>query len=261
MDLQALIRGNNRFWFFLYYDELIEHKDYQLTYCAAADEPYYNCAQAVSKLDEKALSDIEDFYISRRLAPAFYTDPTYPALLPFFKKRAYHELCDQKEHLWYVDFDDSFLSSLNNLSLDIEGDLLCFPADTEEDLHAFIEIDATSNALSVEMKAVLEKNLLYKRAEDVHIRHLIISIDGHRVACGSVGIYKGCVYLAEDGTLAAYRRRGLHTYMLKKRLLYAYERGANSALISCSVDSFTNRTAKKCGMQFLCERSFYTKEL
>lgn len=57
-----LMRGNNRTWWLLYYDELADREDYQLSLVDEQDiDGYYNCAHAVRRCDRDTIAEIEAF--------------------------------------------------------------------------------------------------------------------------------------------------------------------------------------------------------
>ena len=258
MNIQDYIRGNNRFWLGLYYDVLIDEPCYQLTYCSQANEPYLNCVQAVSEVPE--FSVIESYYQSRNLPSAFYTDiQSEKWLVPLLTSKQYHEILSQNENIWCLTLNSTNTDCLcREIFSDCEQKELRQVC-TLNDLKLFTRINALTNELPPPLAQSLFNKLKDIRVEGVDSKHFIIYLARQPAGCGSIGIYKDIAYLAEDGTLLAYRRRGLHCYSMQQRILYAHKRGARCVLTTCSTNSITNISAKKIGMNLLCTRRFFQK--
>lgn len=263
MNVHKCIRANNQYWLSLYYDELIDNAGYQLSYCSQADEPFYNCAQAVSDITD--FSAIESYFQNKNLSPAFYTDSLNEEwLVPLLKSKHYQELPSQQENIWYMELNNININSLRRMDTCSVEEKEFRPVIVMDDLKLFLRIDTLTNDLPPSLAQLLFSKLIQaigqKGVKEVESKHFIIYLTEEPVGCGSLGIYKRIACLAEGGTLPAFRRRGLHHYSMQQRILYAYTQGAEFALTTCRTDSVTNMTAKKTGMKLLCTRHFFQKQ-
>lgn len=262
MNLHHLIRGNNIIWSLLYYDELIQHQDYQLSYFKHANEDYYNCAHAVAALSKSNLRAIEEFYVTRKLAPAFYTDPiSEPWLLPKLVACGYEEVPSQKENWWLIDLTAAKIQYIqeqvflkyepSSVNLDL--------VHNKQQLEEFIKIDQETNLLTESIARALKNNILSKKYAGAENYYLLGTVENLPAFCGCIGIYDNVAYFAEGGTLKEYRERGLHSYMTQKRLIFAFSKGAKLACITCTPTAYTNKTVKKLGFSLACSRRLFKK--
>lgn len=256
MTIQDYIRGNNRFWLGLYYDELVDESSYQLTYCAQADEPYLNCAQAVSA--PPPFTEIESYYQHRNSLPAFYTDSENERwLVPLLTNRQYQEIPSQNESIWGLQLSPEKIEILARTRFSDYEELELREVHSLHDLKTFHRIDVLCNELPPLLAQSLLDKLQKARIKEVESKHFIICANGLPAGCCSMGLCKNTAYLAEDGVLPEYRRRGFHCYSMQQRIISAYKQRASCVLTTCSTDSFTNLSAKKTGMSLMCTRRFF----
>lgn len=263
MNYQALIRSNNIIWKLLYYDELIDYPYYQLTYFTQADQGYYNCAQAITRLSKNDLMLIEKYYHKRKVSPAFYTDPVSESWLPrLLRRHGYQEIESQNENWWIIQLTDHKLSQLDKLELlKIDNNMVGLDmVKTDVQLNEFLNINRLTNQLTFPIIESLERNIKNTQQDGASLINFLGKVNNMSVSCGSLGLIRDYAFMAEDGTLPDYRQKGLHSYITQQRLLYAYKLGAKLACMTCSLDSNTNKTAKKLGFSLAFKRIFMSKE-
>src|SRR3990170_5040822 len=246
-----------------YYDELIDHKNYQLSYFMHANEDYYNCAHAVSSISKKDLKTIEEFYEKRNLVPAFYVDQfSEKELIPKLIKHGYKETLSQQENWWVMDLTANKIKNLQKQSfLKCDASTINLNlVSSKKQLEEFIEIDRKTNLLPDPIATALKKNILSKKYNGAQSHYLLGTVDNIPAFSGYVGIYNKVAYFAEDGTLENYRGMGLHSYITQNRLLFSFAKGAKLACITCSTEAHTNKTAKKLGFTLYFSRKLFKKE-
>lgn len=270
--IHALIRGNNRIWALMYYDALVETDHYQLSFMGEADADYYNCAQAVTELNESQLSVIELFYRTRHLDPAFYLDPLNESwLFPLLESHGYVEQIEEVEHWWTLDLTpETVLRLQGSTPLKIEENrvrIVAISPQNEKEFEAFIRVDCLSNELSPQVTQKLTANLREKSHPQLenHLQnHLFLgTVDGEPAFTGSLGIatVEGIRYgfLAEGGTLSPYRNQGLHRQMIRERALFAATQQVSTICFTCTEEALSNQTAEKMGMTLAFKRRLMKK--
>lgn len=261
MNIHDLIRGNNRFWKNLYYDDLIETSDYQLSYCKNANEPWFNCAHAIASTPQFSL--IEPYYLNKNLQPAFYTDTLNEQwLAPLLSERGYQEIDSQNENIWYLSLSAKNIKDIAQLNFNHSNEgIELRPVTTPDELKLFIEINRLTNQLPYPLADSLASNLQYRHVDGVEAKHFIVFKAGYPAGCGSVGVYNNAGFLAEGGTLPEYRQQKIHCFSMQQRCLYAFARKASHIFTTCDVQSFTNHSASRLGMKLVCVRRFFQKPI
>jgi hypothetical protein len=260
----ALIRGNNAVWRLMYYDDLVETPRWQATFLREADAGYYNCAQAVTQLDEGDREWIEKFYAGRGVAPAFYDDPVSGGWLPArLGRHGYSEVHEEAEHWWVAELTEDRIARWGEAKhrLRAEGVSLeeVEPADSEQ-FEWFLHVDRVANQLPDAIVSKLRRNVLERKLPGVRNHYFLGRVRGAPAFCGSVGLCGDMAFLAEGGTLAGHRRRGLHAEMIRHRALFAARRGARWLAFTCSRSALSNRTGGKLGFELAFARRFFRKE-
>lgn len=259
--LRELIRGNNVVWSQLYYDELVDAGFGQLSWFRDADAPFYNCAHAVSRLGEAELEQAERFFRARGCPPAFYTDPASARWLPRRLRAAhYRELSAEREHWWGLALTRTTVERLRAGSfLKLEPRRVRIEQVAPHDrkgLRAFVDVDRASNDLPDAVARRLHDNLQRLGSGNVL---LLGWVDGVPRFTGSVSIVAGRAYLAEGGTAPDFRRLGLHSHMLRARVLLAARRGARHAIFTCARSACSNHTGRALGFDRLFSRRLFQK--
>lgn len=258
------IRGNNKIWFLMYYDELVDSPYYQLTFLQNADLPFYNCAHALNKLSPEIIKEIEQFYITRNYPPSFYLDPNSPTELGhYLVTHGYHKIDSETEN-WYG-FD------LSKISISSPKPDIYLKYDASQT--TFKQISTSSHYFSDYIKIDMQANQTPKNIENKFIKHIkehtIRGADNYFflglineipiVTC-SVGIYKNLAFLAEGAVLPEFSRRGLYSYMLSQSLLFAQKKRCKYAFFTCNTEAYSNNAGKKVGFELTFKRYYYRKE-
>jgi len=262
--IHRLIRANNAVWAALYYDELVDTSDYQLTFMEGADAGYYNCAQAVSRADDDVVSAIESFYTTRGLPPAVYLDPeSAPGLQSLLAAAGYAEVPDEQEHCYVFDLHAGVVAPPPATALHVPaGRVRAVKLGGPDDplLPAFLDVDATANALPDRVRRKLEHKLRSPVA-NVEVCCLLALLDGQPASSCVVGLVGEYALFAEAGTLPAFRRLGLSSWLTLEGLALAQRSGARFAFLTAGAGAASNVMVHKLGLRRLCTRTYMQRRL
>ncbi len=262
--IHRLIRANNALWAAMYYDELVDTSDYQLTFMAGADAGYYNCAQAVSRADDDVVSAIEAFYTARGLLPAVYLDPeSAPGLPSLLAAAGYAEIPAEAEHGYALELHaapaDPAPAAVLHVPLErVHVVRLHGPDDPL--LPAFLDVDASANALPDRVRHKLEHKLRTPVA-NVEVCCLLALLDGQPAASCVVGLVGETAIFAEAATLPAFRRLGLLSRLMLDGLAIARSSGARVAFLTAATDAASNPAVHKLGFRRICTRTYMQRRV
>lgn len=258
--IHDLIRANNAAWAAMYYDELVDTPDYQLTFMAEADAGYYSCAQAVSRCSPEILSTIEAFYVERALRPAVYLDPeSDPALRSLLLAAGYAEVPEEEENCHLFDLTGSQALPRSETALRIPAERVRLVHLTGPDdplFDAFIDVDCAANALPDAVRAKLVQHLRAKARPDVEVHCFLALVDGVPTSSRVMALCREFVLCAEAGTLEPFRRLGLYSSLMLEGLAFARSRGARFAFQTAAASAHSNEAALKLGFRRVCTRTY-----
>jgi hypothetical protein len=257
-----MIRANNVLWSLLYYDELIEAPAFQLTYMKDADAGFYNCAQAIEQFDRGVLDEIERYYRAKGLAPAIYVDPHGPPdLAARLLEAGYVVVPEEQESCHVLELTSAATAwpdPRSKLRLAAERvTLVHLGGPHDPRLDAFIDVDATASALPAAVRDKLAHNLRTRRRDGVEIHCFVALVDGEVVSTRLVGLAGEFALYAEGGTLEAYRRLGLYSYLMLEGLRFARAAGKRYAFQTAGRDSHSNPAVLALGFTRACVRPYY----
>lgn len=262
--IRELIKGNNIVWTLMYYDELVVKSNYHLTLLKEADLAFYNTAQGLSAIDPQTLCDIEAYYRQNGINPAFYLDPASVSWLkPYLLAHDYIEDALELENWWGMVLKQEIMDkpSFDYLKIPKEHiQVKIINPKNLNDLNQFLEINQTASDLPAHIVDKLRINMQTRAYLGATNTLLLVSVNGVAASVATVGIYNQKAYLAEAGTLPAFRKQGLHTFTSLYLMQYAYQQGAQVVALTCAQDSVTNFTSKRVGMELLFQRQFMAKK-
>lgn len=262
IDITKAIRGNNNVWYLLYYDELLQKQDYQLSYMENADLGFYNCAHAVRFDKPDDIDDIESFFLQRKMPAAIYIDPLTPdAILQHIYTN--YKLVPDEEENWVVYNMDTKTQSLdytNYLKVDPKDfNIKLIDVRNDIDLGKFIEIDAKENNLPKIITDKLKNHILTRTNSQIEMCYFIGYFNDIAVSTGCVGILDGYAYLAEAATLKDYQRKGFYSALLLARLNHCKNKGVKKAFFTATAGANSNLAALKLGFELGFKRQYYRK--
>jgi GNAT superfamily N-acetyltransferase len=123
----------------------------------------------------------------------------------------------------------------------------------EADLWSSVSLEgwrAESPALGEFMEAL---GHVFSRAEGVYC--FVAEQDGQSVATASLFLHEGVALLAGASTVPAARRRGAQAALLRARLRFAVERGAELAMMVAQPGSGSQRNAERQGFRLVYTRT------
>jgi hypothetical protein len=264
LPIRALIRGNNAVWYLMYYDELVETPQWQLTFLREADAGFYNCAHAVTRLDDADRERVEAFFTDRGVAPAFFVDPESSDWLPGrLRKHGYVEVDAEAEHWWVLELTQDRIerwrqSCLHRLA---PGEVAIEEVAPEDQagFELFLGVDQTANQLPDNIVAKLRRHTRTHRWPGARNFYFLGRVRGEPVCSGSVGFWGDMAFLAEAGTLPAQRGAGLHAEMIRHRALFAHQHGARWLAFTCTRTALSNRTGSRLGFELAFVRDYFRK--
>jgi len=100
--LHKIFRASNKVWNAMYYDELLDTDDFQISYLKEADRLYFNAAHALASASSEILDTIEFYFKQRSMQPGVYLDPANPTALEETLLQRGYSLAEEEEENWYV---------------------------------------------------------------------------------------------------------------------------------------------------------------
>ncbi|MFH1832207.1 MAG: GNAT family N-acetyltransferase [bacterium] len=265
--LSDLFRASNKFWHALYYDELVDSKEYQISHLKNADRLYFNCAHALNTIDGAILDDIENYFKKQKINPAIYLDPESPQdLEKILIMRGYAEVKEEQEN-WYT-FDCTQKQVLQELSEKIKifqaqkpelECLLFYPMTNSRALKQFLKLDAEVNGINSQVLEKFKENLMNPRYHDLKFVCALALDNNIPATIGLIGLNQDMVFFAEGATSPDFRRQGIYTWLRQICMLFAAQQGCSKIAVNCDRDAYSNNTFKRLGFQRLCERKFFIK--
>ena len=265
---RKLIRDNNIFWSALYYDELHNYDNFQISYFLAGDFNYYNCAHVINSLSADDFEIIEDYFKSKNKSSCIYThDDKDIKLISILKERGYKEKEDENENFWALKLNDKYISELKkqNFLKDPSLKLQVTTVKNDSELKSFIELNAITNSLTQDIKTNLYNNLSNKNKnknknniKPINYLGKDINNDSY-ICCGNLGIVNETGCMAEDGVLEKYRRKGIHKHLYQQRIISSYLNNAKYVVVTCDKDAISNLTPKSLGFELACTRRLWIK--
>jgi GNAT superfamily N-acetyltransferase len=260
--LHRMIRANNELWSLLYYDELIEAPSFQLTYLDGADAGFYNCAQAIERFDAGVLESIERYYRGKGVAPAIYVDPDGPGdLAQRLLDAGYVVVPEEQESCHVLDLTSSatvWPDPQSKLKIAAERvTLVHLDGPSDPLLDAFVAVDAAASALPRAIQEKLAHNLRTRRRDGIEVHCFVAVVDGEVASTRLVGLAGDVALYAEGGTLPAFRRLGLYSYLMLEGLRFARAGGKQTAFQTASRDSHSNPAVLALGFTRACVRAYY----
>lgn len=154
------------------------------------------------------------------------------------------------------------VAEMNNISI---LDLSVYPADSEGDSEEFVQEVSEADlsewahrvALGFEYEPAKEQFYLYGKTPGVI--PFAAYIDGQLAAGGTIAIHDGICDLGVTSTLPDYRGQGLQKILIKKRLRYALQAGAEIATVTTEPGSISDLNVQKMGFKIAYTRIKFSK--
>jgi GNAT superfamily N-acetyltransferase len=238
----------------MYYEELVDHAHYQISYLGGADRDYFNCAHCLNVCDDEDLQTIEGFFKQRGACPAIYLDSANPdSYEDLLIKRGYSEIFEEAENWYGLD-----LSAFKPEQKPINGFEIKRVA-TPEQLDDFLRINQITNELPDDVVRRLKANLQNLKG-GIEIDLFVGYFKGQPAAVAAIGYAGRFGFMAEAGTLEDYRGQGLYKAIIAARLNAAKKRNINFIFVNCDKDAFSNQGCLSTGFTFLEQRRFFKQE-
>lgn len=262
--IHQIIRASNQVWNSMYYDNLMDCKDYQVSITKKADRLYFNCAHVMSKDDETTFSKIETIFFENALVPAIYYDPASPkGLEEKLIQRGYKLVPDELEHWHALSLNKNSIAKLKSIpaknpkivsTLQFE---LFKPQENEKLFAQFLAMDQLANEISDPLLHKLEENLLNPQDEQVKFICCIGLMDGVPASSGLIALLDNYAFFSEGATHPHFRRQGIYTDVRRTSVLCAYQAGCTHAFANCDKNAYSNNTYQNLGFQKIFSRDFY----
>lgn len=220
----GIIKVSNRVWDYLYYDEVIDTPEFQVTLSRLPDL-YLNSAHAVRTPD---LKKIENFMTQRGKIPAIYTDPLTPTSLVnelFNQGYIRHDSGEHNEtELWRILNLKGPTQDPSSVLKVPESDLTLHYLTPQDNLQLadFLIIDGTTNQLDEQTVNQIRHNFLTKSRPDTLVYPIVAYLKGQPVASMCLGISEGIAHISESGTQESYRGLGIFPWMRLKMIEKAH---------------------------------------
>lgn len=257
--IRQAILGNNLLWRCAFTDELVILPEYDLTYTFGVDQHFMSSCQRINVPAEnvsQVITQVESFYRQRRKPVSFYLDPsTQPAdFVQTLVQYGYQEYQAEEEIWWSFDLKNSIpnFPAVSGLKI-----VECRQRQQFEDhLHA-----AMAGYQDFKFWASLLSKSFRKSLDGVDVIHYVAYKDNLPVSCSTLGIYLDIAFLINTAVVPAYRRQGIHTQMMLRRLQDAQSLGAKIAFYQTDFDNDASiATGRKVGFSEAFRRRLFTKD-
>lgn len=262
--LHSIIRDSNRVWQAMYYDELIDKSEYQISYLEKADRPYFNCAQVLQ--NKSYLDEIEDYFLTKKLPPAIYIDPEGPKdLEPFLRERGYQEVQEEQENWYSLDCGQINFHALRQEIQNYHAsspDIECvpfLPLTSSSLLDQFIKLNGWVNKISPQSLNKLKQNLLHPKDSHIQFICFLVCKEGQAISCGLVSCFQNKAFLSEGATHPKHQNKGIYSWHRKMAILLALQHKFSHLYVNCDRGAYSNHTYKRLGFQEICKRQFFIK--
>lgn len=258
--IKKLIVANNAVWKQMYYDDVFDFDDFQLSYLKNAQLPWYNCAHVFGEIKADIVKRVEYEFSRLGQNPAFYVESqTHAGDCQVLIDSGYRKIEEFREN-WLVfnlnKAPDLLLSSLK-LRFPINFEIMEVNRRDSVMVSEFLHIDAETNDLSHSTIEVIRRHIENPSFKN---RYYLGSFEGKFGFIGSMGMHEDVAILAEGGTLQQFRGHGLHKIMTLFRLKEALQLSASWAMYTTDGNSLSMQNALKLGFECLFYRNFYFKE-
>ncbi len=264
--LHKIFRASNKVWNAMYYDELLDTDDFQISYLKEADRLYFNAAHALASASSEILDTIEFYFKQRSMQPGVYLDPANPTALEETLLQRGYSLAEEEEENWYVlecnkasleDFETKIKEfQIKNQSLEC---IVFVPTLPSILLDQFLELNGYVNSISTPALQKLKDNLLNSKDPKIQFICIIARENEKAISTGLIGLYNNMAFLAEGATHPKFRQRGIYSWLSRIATLYAIKQNCNLIAVNCYKTAFSNHTFRRLGFSLICTRVFYTK--
>ena len=249
----------------MYYDELIETEDFQLSHLQNADRLYFNCAHALTSSDVEVLDSIENYFTERNLPPAIYLDCESPAdLKQKLLDRRYAEIAEEAENWYGFNLNkekDKILAQFETDTKKIPNEdfILFNPSEDPSLLNAFLMVNGIANNISDLTMEKLKFNLLNPKDLSIKFVCCIALKDSKPASTGLIGLYDEYAFFAEGATYSDFRQQGLYTKLRKNCILFTFKMKCSKIIVNCDWNAFSNQTYQRLGFEKMPQRQLYRK--
>ena len=261
-DNHTVIRNANRIWQMMYYDELIEKREYQLSLVYNADRDYYNCAHDVNNLNAKNLLKIQKYFHKNNVPTSIYIEPcTQTYMIPKLLRAGYKLVKEEQENWYFFDLFQLDKLPREEEYLKISPERILYrqvsPADSAS-FDEFLQVNSTVNNIPNHLiKRLKNKANQYIDAKVMKNYYYLASIDRKPVTTGTIGLIERMGFLAEGATLVAFRRKGIFSSMMRHMLSFSKTQGCRYVFVNCDSTAFSNQACLKFGFKFYFQRDLY----
>ena len=261
-----LITANNLIWSLMYFDHVEIKDNYQITSLGITNSDFYNAAHTYGKLNSDDLCEIDRYFSNLGVKYGVYITPETPESTIFLLRNAgFIEYSEFNLDWHYIELDSVLIRQINSMDFTpsiLANDIEIIEINSENSsqyLDQFVLINNLVNSLG-DAVAYSFREKVIKNIVSQSNNHLFLGFYKKKPAfIGSVGIINGFAALAEGGTLASFRLKGLHSEMVRYRLNVSYKLGANKCFYSANPSAKSKLTAEKIGMKKLFTSTFYRK--
>lgn len=257
--IRKAIHGNNLLWRCTFTDEMVSTPFYDLTYTFGVDAKFMSSAQRLSIPTNKLNSEldlIEKFYFQRNKPVSIQIDPaTSPSNLEtILKERGYKEFQKEEEVWWYYDLIHE------SPKLDIIRGLEIIECKKREHFEDHLKA-AMKGYEDFKFWASLLSKSFRKPIDGINVVHYVGYMDNQPVACASLGTYFEIAFFINVAVIPEYRKRGIHTSMMLRRIKDSLELGAQVAYYQTDFDNLASiATGKKVGFKEAFRRRVLFKD-
>lgn len=253
----------NQAWNLLYYDDFHTYENYQISWLAGADRPYYNCIHVDGSLTHRELREAESYFTDRSVCSRVYTH-TYTDIgfINLLQKEGYNELPEEEE-IWYeypieelsdpLDLARYYKKALSDIDL-----RLIDPGSDE--LEHFMKLNQDQNDIPMllveKFTQKIRKNTMRK---DIPLECFAAFYQDLIITIGTMSCINDLAFFSEGATDIRFTRQGLYSMMLAFRINQAYQRKCRFAYVNCDKNAWSNHGCLKLGFNRLFTRKLWER--
>ncbi len=263
-EVKRCIFTDNRLWSLMYWDELREHRDWQITYCKGGNRPYLNSAHIPEEISWSALEEIEAFFAARQLPSRIYSNAGQESHFGRgLAERGYQLLPEEDEYCYEFRLRRQHEIKAWKSYGKLDQDLLYIREidPWSEGLEDFLLINQEQNNLSPAMAAAFITKIRSQLTLDPNLSLQFFGLyyDEQLAAILTLGIVGPYAYLSEGACAARYTQRGLFSALVAYLICYCAKLGLAALYARCDRIAYSNNTLIKLGFAPFYYRSLWEK--
>lgn len=244
-----------------FFDELILLPDYSLSYTLDIGSGLFNCAMNCNFAPdevEKALQQIENYYIIRQKQPSVSIEPcTRPdSLVATLEGRGYKHNFSEDCVLWSCNLPLNIKSTNDKIDFTIVENFIDFQD------YLSVAIVGWEDLFDYSKHASSLSKLFQKSFDGASVYHIVGWFNNKAVCSATLGLYFDMAHLINISVSKEYRRQGIASQMVRYAADKAFEEKATEIFVNIDEkDKPGSALLEKLGFVDEIKQLIYTKQI